>query len=79
VKEKQLRWKPGRNEAAKLARHGFDGLFAPHVPDGCGCFNDDLYPCGERPPECRPGYAGPCSDGWGGTGIGIGPEKGSTV
>lgn len=38
---------------ATLKARGYDGLYHPEQP--CGCYVDDLYPCGERPRECRPG------------------------
>lgn len=34
-----------------LKMKGYDGLYG----EGCGCFLDDLMPCGE-PYECRPGF-----------------------
>lgn len=40
-------------EAGWLRRRGFDGLWW-NGPDACGCWNDDLYPCGHRG-DCRPG------------------------
>lgn len=39
-----------------LASRGFDGLYTPD--DACGCYLDDLYPCGERGIQtfCVPGH-----------------------
>jgi hypothetical protein len=48
-----------RLESARLVRHGFDGLYHPDPGMACGCFVGDLYPCSDRPPECRPGHASP--------------------
>lgn len=59
LSEKQRLWKPGRNEAAKLRAHGFDGLYSPGE---CACLVDDLYPCGKRQDDCTPGYKGDCDD-----------------
>jgi hypothetical protein len=44
------------NEADHLIARGFDGLYHPDPVMECGCFVSDLYPCGERPKECRPGH-----------------------
>lgn len=46
-------------EAAWLKAHGFDGL-ACMVMD-CGCWRDDLYPCGERGDKfaCMAGHEAP--------------------
>ncbi len=52
-------WRPGRDEARQLRKAGYDGLYHPGE---CACEVDDLYPCGERHPDCRPGYKGPCTD-----------------
>ena len=60
------------NEAASLRRRGFDGLYHPVEP--CDCVCDDLYPCGERPPECRPGVTVDLSDEYGPGATGIGPR-----
>ncbi len=36
-----------------LDENGFDGLYT----DECGCFKDDLFPCGSKCiPDCLPGY-----------------------
>lgn len=50
--------KPDRREreAEWLTARGFDGLYHPDPVMECGCFVGDLYPCGERPRECRPGH-----------------------
>lgn len=40
-------------EAVRLEKRGLDGLYHPTEP--CGCWIGDLYPCGERPCECRGG------------------------
>lgn len=58
-----MKWKPGRDEAKQLRKAGYDGLYAPGE---CACKVDDLYPCGERQEECRPGYLMPCPDMCGG-------------
>jgi hypothetical protein len=50
-------------EAARLIRLGYDGLYHPTEP--CGCWMNDLYPCGERPPECRPGHEAHGVNGFG--------------
>jgi hypothetical protein len=52
-----MTWKPRRDEARQLKRAGYDGLY---YPGECACKADDLYPCGERQTECRPGYLRPC-------------------
>lgn len=44
-------------ERDRLIARGFDGLYCPLPWMECGCWADDLYPCGERPRECRPGHA----------------------
>jgi hypothetical protein len=44
-----------QRESEWLIAKGFDGLYHPDPWMECGCFADDLYPCGERPKECRPG------------------------
>lgn len=51
------------SERESLTSRGFDGLYHPDPAAQCGCYADDLYPCGERPKECRPGRA--ASDGSG--------------
>lgn len=43
-----------------LTRHGFDGLC--NADAACGCGTDDLYPCGELGPNCRPAYRSRCSE-----------------
>ncbi len=43
------------SESEWLRSHGFDGLYHPDLPDGCGCWNDDLRPCGEIATPCRGG------------------------
>lgn len=62
-----------RGEAAErawLEAHGFDGLYTPEHE--CGCYTDDLYPCGKRGNwlACVPGHM--CSGG-------IGPAKKQVV
>ena len=55
-------WNPGRtreSEARRLRKAGYDGLYAPHM---CACEVDDLYPCGQRGKDCRPGYKADCTD-----------------
>lgn len=52
-------WKPGRNEAIRLRKHGYDGLY---FPGECACKTDDLYPCGERQSGCLPGVLKPCPE-----------------
>ena len=61
-------------ERESLTRRGFDGLYHPDPAMTCGCFADDLYPCGERPKGCRPGRTNP--DGVGVYGPAA-PEKGA--
>lgn len=68
-------------EGAWLRNRGYDGLYAAGE---CACLSDDLYPCGERPDECRPGYKGDCSDACTHEGAGegnwhISPDKPVTV
>ena len=41
---------------AGLQAGGFDGLCNRDAE--CGCFLDDLAPCGEDPTPCEPGYIG---------------------
>lgn len=53
-----MTWKPARDEARQLRKAGYDGLYAPGQ---CACLVDDLYPCGERGPDCQPGYKGACT------------------
>ena len=36
----------------ELVRYKYDGLYT----DGCGCFLDDLMPCGYAAPSCQAGY-----------------------
>jgi len=44
-----------------LTDYAFDGLYAA---DGvCTCVRDDLFPCDEPRPTCRPGYRVPCDCG----------------
>lgn len=47
---------PQEKEAERLRARGFDGLYHPDPDMACGCWAGDLYPCGERPKECRPGH-----------------------
>lgn len=47
-----------QREADSLTRRGFDGLYHPEPLASCGCSAGDLYPCGERPRECKPGVWG---------------------
>ena len=44
-------------EADWLRSRGFDGLYHPDPDMDCGCFNDDLRPCGELDTPCRGGKA----------------------
>ena len=44
-------------EVKLLIRRGFDGLYHPDPAMECGCFVDDLRPCGETRTGCRGGYA----------------------
>lgn len=37
-----------------LRANGYDGLITDG--GGCGCGVDDLMPCGEPAPSCRPAY-----------------------
>jgi hypothetical protein len=53
-----MTWKPGRNEAKQLRSAGYDGLY--NTAGECACKADDLYPCGERGPDCAPGVLKPC-------------------
>jgi hypothetical protein len=52
-----------------LVKHGYDGLFSPHVE--CGCRINDLMPCDSPEPECQPGYNNVDEDGE----FQISPEK----
>jgi len=65
----ELRPDVWRIVAAWIKQHGYDGLHN----DGCGCALDDLMPCSEPSPRCKPGYR--CwmaeEECWG-----IGPERG---
>lgn len=56
---KPMVWKPARDEARQLRKAGYDGLYSPGE---CACLIEDLYPCGERHKDCRPGYKGNCTD-----------------
>lgn len=38
--------------AEYLDKNNYDGLYK----DECGCFRDDLSPCGSIEPWCKPGY-----------------------
>jgi len=51
-----------------LIKNGFHGLYTPN--DNCGCWREDLYPCGERGDRltCVPGHE--FEDG-----TGIGPAR----
>jgi hypothetical protein len=51
-------WIPRRDEARQLRLAGYDGLY--FQAGECACKVDDLYPCGERQEDCRPGVLGPC-------------------
>jgi hypothetical protein len=42
--------------AEYLAAHGYGGL---RKDFGCGCFDDDLMPCGEGCDQCEPAYKVP--------------------
>jgi hypothetical protein len=42
-----------------LNKNGYDGL----CYDDCGCKNDDLFPCGNGPRECKPGHLNVFDDG----------------
>ena len=44
-----------------LERNGYDGLFY----DDCGCYLEDLVPCGENFEWCKTGYVGACNCGEG--------------
>jgi hypothetical protein len=46
-----------KTERERLIAKGFDGLYHPDPAMECGCYADDLYPCGDRPKACRPGHA----------------------
>ena len=37
-----------------LKTHGYDGVC--HPESECGCFLDDLVPCGDNCMDCKPGY-----------------------
>jgi hypothetical protein len=41
-------------EADRLSARGFDGLYHPTEP--CGCWLDDLRPCGEERTGCLGGH-----------------------
>jgi hypothetical protein len=57
---------------AYLQDHGYDGLYY----EDCGCFIDDLIPCGESCEYCKPGVKYKVI-GWEGELVdGIGREKG---
>ncbi len=43
--------------AEALKEKGYGGLYDG---TGCGCWIDDLIPCGEDPSNCEPGYDIPC-------------------
>lgn len=51
------------SEAAQLEKRGFDGLYYPGPEVACGCFIGDLWPCGDRPKECRGGHTRDMGDG----------------
>lgn len=55
-----MSWTPAKDESSQLVRNGYDGLY---YPGECACLANDLYPCGERQPECRPGMKVPCDCG----------------
>lgn len=62
-----------------LEDNGYDGLYCPFDP--CGCYKDDLCPCGNLINlwECEPGYK--CTLDpveWGDGVSGIGPKKEAT-
>ena len=40
-----------------LRANGYDGLYSPGY---CCCSVEDLMPCGEYKPDCRPGHKVPC-------------------
>lgn len=56
-----------------LEARGFDGLYT--VGDECGCWRDDLYPCGERGEQttCVPGHE--CDSGIGPAAVEEGKPK----
>jgi hypothetical protein len=37
-----------------LKKNGYDGLY--NEWGECGCVNEDLFPCGSDPIECKPGH-----------------------
>jgi hypothetical protein len=39
-----------------LLLHGYDGLWDNNGAEGCGCFLDDIAPCGAINPDCKPGH-----------------------
>ena len=43
-----------------LKQNGFDGLYSPAE---CACELDDLMPCDEPRPNCKPGYKVACRCG----------------
>jgi hypothetical protein len=53
-----------------LERNGFDGIYDDSC--GCGCITNDIRNhCVNN--NCRPGYKGPCGNGF--PGFKIGPKK----
>ena len=44
------------SEAKRLRALGFDGLYHPDPAIECGCYLDDLRPCGEIKTGCRGGF-----------------------
>lgn len=51
------RKKGSPKEADWLRARGYDGLYHPDPDVECGCFLDDLRPCGEKDTPCRGGHA----------------------
>ncbi len=51
-------------EAERVQSKGYDGLYS--LTEACGCFVDDLRPCGEVRTGCRMGMANE---------IGVGPGR----
>ena len=46
-----------------LEENGYGGLWnGGELEEPCGCFLDDLIPCGEPCDECQPGYERECKE-----------------
>lgn len=54
-----LRLQGTPREAAWLRNRGYDGIYQPGE---CACLVDDMYPCGERHSDCRPGWRELCDE-----------------